>query len=179
MCCNFSRDMGKKVNLNSVIALRNECDEHLAAAFIRLGYTESFTLQDTRLAIGYGCVVLAGIMYWMDKKYNNNFNDSTYVAWTEFLVASFFLLEGVWWLYSKYVEKQIKYVGTKGAKTLKVSTHVDSTTEPVYYMDFDLDGTTDAQNIEFAKVFREDGFLEFNTFAEILDNEVKGLEKKA
>lgn len=171
--------MAKKVNLNSAVALRNECDQHLAPAFSRLGYKESFMLKDIKLIIGYLCVAFAGLMYYAEKKYKNDFNNGQYVFYTEVLVVLFFGFQFIWYLFGKYVVKTTKYVGIKGAKTLKVSTHLKSKTEPVYYIDVDLDGTIDQEQIELTKVFRETGFIDFKIFSDKLIGIVSKMEKNA
>ncbi|VEU24364.1 DEKNAAC105607 [Brettanomyces naardenensis] len=170
--------MGKKVNLNSAVALRNESDEHLAPALTKLGYTESFRLVDAKLIIGYSCVLFAGLMYYCEKKFKNDFGNAEYVKYTEILVVLFFLSEFVWYIFGKFVEKSIKYVGTKGAKSLKVSSHLKSKTDPVYYLEVDLDGIVDEEQIEFTKLFNEDGFLDFAVFAKYIAEAVQKLEKE-
>ncbi|QPG76085.1 hypothetical protein FOA43_003471 [Brettanomyces nanus] len=174
---NFQKAMVKKVNLNSAVALRNECDEHLSGALSKVGYEQSFSLVDTKLVIGYSCVILAGLMYYVEKKYKNDFNNPDYVMYTELFVVLFFVLEFVWYLFSKFVEKSIKFVGTKGHKTLKVSSHLKSKEDPVYYLEFDLDGTVDEEQVEFTRLFTADGFLDFAVFSKLLVDVVNKIEK--
>lgn len=75
--------------------------------------------------------------------------------------------------------KTTKYVGIKGAKTLKASTYLKSKTEPVYYIDIDLDGTIAKEQVEMTKIFRETGFLDFKIFSDILTDLVTKMEKDA
>lgn len=170
--------MAKKINLNSAVALRNECDDHLAPAMHRIGYNESFMLINTKLVIGYASVLFAGLMYYIEKKFKNDFTNQRYVTYTEILVILFFLFQFIWYLFNKFIQKSIKYVGIKGSKTLKISTHLKSKTEPVYYVSFDLDGTIDEEQFELTTVFKENGYIDFAIYSKKLGDIVHKLEKE-
>ena len=57
----------KKTNLNSVNDLRQTTDDHLGLVFQQLGYNESFTLIDLKLGLGLSTVVIAGLLFLVDK----------------------------------------------------------------------------------------------------------------
>lgn len=154
----------KKVSLHSVPALKTESDEHLSAVFDDLGFTESFIIVDVKLIVGYLSVAAAGLMYYLDKKFKNDFNNTAYVFYIQFLVSVFFTLQFVWFLVSKFVEKDIKYTGKKNGKTLKVSTSTKSKTDPVYQITINLDGKNHASSIPFKDFFFDDGFLSMDAF---------------
>lgn len=149
----------KPQNLNSVADLKNACDETLPAVFASLGYTESFTLTDTKLALGYITVLLAGGLYLAEKKFENNFSNSLYYNLQAILVGVFIIVNSTLWVFTKFILKKIKYTGInqKGEK-IQVSTWCESNTEPVYQVE--ITGVKQFQ-IDLTKVFNQDGFLEF------------------
>lgn len=166
----------KKVSLHSVPALKSETDEHLCTVFDTLGYTESFKLIDTKLMIGYSSVAVAGLMYYLEKQYKNDFTNAEYVFYLQLLVALFFTLQFVWFLFSKFVEKSIKYTGVKKGKNIQVSTSTKSKTDPVYHIGISIDGGEHKLAIPFKDIFFDDGFLsiealkkEISQFFETID----------
>lgn len=73
-----------------------------------LGYTQSFAFTDSQLAIGLLTVLLAGILFLLDKKYEF---DEIY-ALTVVLVVLYFTLSSILYYFKsakKY--KDVKYVG--------------------------------------------------------------------
>lgn len=156
----------KKVSLHSVPGLKTESDEHLSAVFDGLGYTESFTIVDVKLVIGYLSVATAGLMYYLDKKFKNDFNNTAYVFYIQVLVSVFFTLQFVWFVVSKCVEKDIKYTGKKNGKTIKVSTSTKSKTDPFYKITINLHGENHLLSIPFKEFFFDDGFLSLDAFKE-------------
>lgn len=154
----------KKVSLHSVPALKTESDEHLSTIFDGLGYTESFTIIDVKLVVGYLSVAAAGLMYYLDKQYKNDFNNKTYVLYIQLLVVAFFTLQFIWYLVSKFVEKDVKYTGKKQGKTIKVSTSTKSKTDPFYQVIVNIDGKDHSLSIPFKDIFFDDGFLSLDAF---------------
>ncbi|KAM9886554.1 hypothetical protein OXX79_014115, partial [Metschnikowia pulcherrima] len=69
--------MGNKVNLNSVAELRTAADDALPELFQQLGYEQTFTLIDIKLALGLSTVAIAGGLYYLEKKVP--FKDSYYM----------------------------------------------------------------------------------------------------
>ncbi|ODV83355.1 hypothetical protein CANARDRAFT_25160 [[Candida] arabinofermentans NRRL YB-2248] len=169
--------MSKKININSIVALRTECDDHLPVILTKLGYSQSFALVDFKLAVGYLCVAISGLLYYLEKQYDNDFGNLEYVNYTKILVAIFFTLNSVWYLFGKFIEKDIKFVGTKGTKKLTVSSKVKSKYDPVYSLVFAIGEETFQDTIEFKTVFTEDGFLDYAVFAEKVGADVAKVEK--
>lgn len=167
----------KEVSLSSVPALRTECDDHIATALDTLEYNESFKLIDTKLIIGYTCVILSGLMYYIEKQYKDDFLNSDYVKYTTILVALFFILEGIWYLFSIFFEKDIKYVGIKNKKTLKVSTFTKSKTDPYYHMIFEIDGNSEELVVPFSELFFDDGFLSMDAFTKKISSLLESKDK--
>lgn len=167
----------KKVSINSVPGLKSESDEHLSTVFDTLGYTESFKLIDIKLIVGYLSVGAAGLMYYLDKKFKNDFSNSTYLFYIQLLVGTFFTLQSIWFLISKFVEKNIKYIGVKKGKTIKVSTSVKSKTDPNYQITINIDGKGHSLTIPFKDIFFDDGYLSMDPFKEKIINFVKSVDK--
>ncbi|KAH3665725.1 hypothetical protein OGAPHI_003913 [Ogataea philodendri] len=167
----------KKVNLYSAIALRNECDEHLPGVFLQLGYEQSFFNTDFKLVVGYLSVITSGLLYWLEKKYNNDFTNTEYFNYTAALVAVFFFFNTIWVVFTKYIEKDVKYVGTKGSKKLTVSTKIKSKTEPVYLITIDNGGSRLDESLDLTKVFNSDGYLVLTEFKSCFQKLVEKTEK--
>ncbi|KAG7832194.1 hypothetical protein KL920_000529 [Ogataea angusta] len=167
----------KKVNLYSAIALRNECDEALPEVMARLGYSQSFFNTDFKLLVGYLSVGASALMYWLEKKYNNDFSNSDYVNYTTALVVVFFILNGIWVGFTKFVEKNVKYVGTKGSKKVTVSTKLKSKADPIYYITLADGKSTIQHTLELPKVFNSDGYLVPTELLKVIEQLVQKLEK--
>lgn len=163
----------KKVSLYSLAGLRNEADEHLHESMEALGFKESFRVTDTRLLLGYGSVVLAGLLYLAEREYHNDFTNPEYVSRTTALVLGYFLLQGALFLYDHLIVEKCKYVGYKQGKQVAVSTWtVEGDAEPagkntpakpagapLYCIEFDYDGYEKTIEVEVGALFYEDGFL--------------------
>lgn len=167
----------KKISINSVPGLKGESDEHLSTVFDGLGYTESFTVTDAKLIFGYLSVASAGLMYYLDKKYNNDFNNRTYVLYIQLLVAAFFILQSITLLISKFVEKDIKYTGNKNGKIIKVSTSTQSKTDPVYQIVINIDGKDNFLSIPFNEFFFDDGYLSMDAFKKPIVQFIESIDK--
>lgn len=167
----------KKVSIYSVPGLKSESDEHLATVFDTLGYTESFTVVDIKLILGYLSVASAGLMYYLDKKFKNDFNNKNYVFYIQVLVGIFFTLQFIWYLFSKFVEKNIKYIGVKKGKTIKVITSTKSKSDPNYQLIINIDGKNHNLTIPFKDIFFDDGFLSIDAFKEKITTFVESIDK--
>jgi hypothetical protein len=154
----------KKVSLYSVPALRTEADEHLSEVFDSFGYTESFKLIDTKLALGYLSVALAALMYYIEKQYKNDFTNKKYVSYLQILVAGFFIIQSIIFLFGKFVEKNIKYTGAKKGKAITVSTFIKTKTDPIYRITIKSDNISNEFSIPFKDIFFDDGFLSMDAF---------------
>ncbi|GME73779.1 unnamed protein product [Ambrosiozyma monospora] len=171
--------MSKQVNLNSVVQLRNECDEHLSPVFTKLGYKETFTLTDLKLAVGYLSVLAAGLLFQLDKKFKNDFNNKEYVFYTTIAVAVGAGFHLAFLFVNTFVSKNIKFQGVKGKKKLNVSTVTKSKTDPSYFVTVELDGKKVDQVVPFNTVFNSNGYLEYAELETKLQSIVNKLEKEA
>lgn len=154
----------KKVSLYSVPALRAEADEHLGDVFESINYTESFKTLDIKLVLGYASVAIAGFMYYLEKQFDNNFQNKQYVIYLQLLVCGYFTLQTVLYIFTKFVEKDIKYIGYKSGKKITVCTSTKSKTDPVYMMMFNIDGKNHKLTFPLNEVFFDDGYLSLDAF---------------
>lgn len=123
-----------------------------------LGYDESFTLIDTKLFLGYATVILAGVLFLIDKKMD--FKDAYYI--TAFIVGAYGLLSAIL-LYINHTNKNVKYVGVHNKSGSKVSiatwTH---NFDPIYHVKVIVDGNASSaalEKFEFQKFFDYTGFI--------------------
>ncbi|GMM46552.1 hypothetical protein DAPK24_031270 [Pichia kluyveri] len=166
-----------KVSIHSVPAMRVEADEHLGDVFETLGYTESFKYSDTKLILGYSSVALAGLMYYLEKKFKNDFTDRTYVSYLQLAVVSFFIVQFVLYCFTKFVEKGVKYHGTKKNKSISVFTSTKSKFDPNYNITLKLDGNTHKTTIPLNELFFDDGFLSIDAFKSKITGFVESFDK--
>lgn len=79
-----------------------------------IGYIQSHTLTDVHLALGYTAVVIAAACALYE--YRVGFKEAKLIS--IFGVGTYFFLQAALYLWGYYVEKDIVYVGTKGAITV-------------------------------------------------------------
>lgn len=165
----------KKVSLYNLKGLRNELDEHIHESMSTLGFEESFVSTDIRLALGFISVALAGLMYWLEKKYKNNFTNKEYVGYTTNLVVLYFIVQLILFLYEKLSVEKCKYVGYKKEKKVEISTWTTEETgqEPSIDFEFDHEGVIANTSVGVSKFFYEDGYLNLDSLtkklSELLD----------
>ncbi|KAK6456679.1 signal peptidase complex subunit 2 [Scheffersomyces xylosifermentans] len=164
----------KKVNLNSVADLRQNTDDNLPSVLTELGYDESFKLIDTKLALGYSTVVIAGLLFLVDKKYD--FKQSYGV--TVFSVVLYFIISSILY-YINYTNKNVKYVGyTEKGKKIVIATW-SSKYDPIYNVRVTLDGkNTFTAQLKFNQFFDIVGYFNRDAFKELLLAEIAKTQKK-
>lgn len=169
----------KKVPLYSLSGLRNEADEHLHEVMQSLGFEESFAVSDIKLVLGYISVGLAGLLYWAEKKYKNDFNNVEYVTMTVNLVMGYFLIQGGLFLYDKLIVEKAKYVGYKKGKKMIVSTWTDdiNQTIPHYCIELDYDGYEKTIEKEIGCFFYDDGFLNIEELTSTISKVMDAVDK--
>lgn len=107
------------------------------------------------------------------------------------LIGVYFAISGVLFVWTKFVEKNIKFVGFKninnnGNEKIVVKTRSEKT-KPVYFIELEVSksGNTSGVNnivktqIEFTKLFNENGFLEYDEFKQFLKVELEKVTKKS
>jgi signal peptidase complex subunit 2 len=167
----------KKVSIHSVPAMKAEADEHIADALQSQGYRESFALMDTKLVLGFSSVAMTGLMYYLEKEYKNDFTNKEYVWYLQLVVAAFFTLQSLLYLFSKFVLKDIKYKGSKKGKSITVSTSTSSKTDPNYQITVEADGSSHKITIPLNEVFFDDGYLSQDAFNSKIASFIESIDK--
>ncbi|KHC77373.1 hypothetical protein MGS_03304 [Candida albicans P78042] len=163
----------KKTNLNSVNDLRQTTDDHLGLVFQQLGYNESFTLIDLKLGLGLSTVVIAGLLFLVDKKYA--WKDSYNL--TVIACVLYGIISGVLYLVN-FFNKNVKYIGydNKGNK-LSVATSSNKL-DPIYNVTISLNDRLVNAAFGFNKFFDVVGFFNRDAFTKLVENELNKLNKK-
>lgn len=101
-----------KYSLITVEDLKNTTDDALPIYLNSIGFKQSHTLSDTRLAIGYSAFIICAATFYWD--YKIGFEETKY--YTAAAVAVYTILNGAltFWIWG--VEKGTVYVGTKGGR---------------------------------------------------------------
>ncbi|CAK9441063.1 uncharacterized protein LODBEIA_P49320 [Lodderomyces beijingensis] len=157
----------KKSNLNSVKDLQKTTDEHLGSVLTQLGYEESFKLIDLKLGLGLVSVLIAGLLFVADKKFQfKDIYSITVVCCVVYSVLNAAILA------INYRYKNVKYVGydSKGNK-LTLATETKKY-EPVYYLSVDLNGRKHSTSIPFNKFFDAVGYFIRDEFTKELSEEI-------
>lgn len=141
----------------------------------RLSYEQSFALVDTKLALGYLTVAIAGFLFYMDKKIP--FKDSYYLVAGAVLV--YFLLSTVLYFFTSGSQyKNNKYVGHKGEQKIAVYGWTTGY-EPVYNLKIVLNDKFDSpveKQVPFTSMFDGFGYLNEEEVTKIIK---ELLEKKS
>ncbi|GMM34772.1 signal peptidase complex subunit [Saccharomycopsis crataegensis] len=149
-------------------------DLNLFFIFESLGYVESFSLIDVRLALGIGCCAISGATFYLDK--HSEFKESINLVAAAIVLYS--ILASVLWGWSKFVEKNIKFVGYKKSQKLIFKSSANKT-DNLYSYEIKIgDNEPIIGSIEYNKVFNENGFLDFEEFKGYLTKEVEKIDKK-
>lgn len=148
-------------------------DDNLPASLAQLGYTQSFSLIDLKIALGYTTVLIAGGLFLVDKKYGfESIFNITIAAILVYALASLVL-----YYFSSVGEyKNNKYIGynDKGEKILVAAWTVKY--KPIYHIKLVLNNKEEiTAELEFTKVFDSWGYYKQEETTEFL----KGvIEKK-
>lgn len=159
--------------------LRTTCDDNIVLSTSELGYTQSFKLVDTKLATGLISVAIAGLLFYVDKKYG-------FVATYNVTVASV-CVYGALSLFYYYLAyhpqyKNNKFVGyaDNGEKLLIAGWSKKHT--PTYYVRLDLEKnghlSTSEASIEFTKLFDGFGYYKQEAMTVFLKAEIEKLQNK-
>lgn len=146
-------------NRSSVNDLRNATDDQLPFALETLGYQQSFTLIDTKLALGYLTVAIAGLLFYMDKKFA--FKDTYYAVIA--CVAAYFVISTIMLYFTSGPQKDNKYIGFNDAQQKILVYSWTSKYDPIYNVKIVLNDNTDSAveaALPFTKFF--DGFGYYN-----------------
>lgn len=175
----LNQDHEKLTGISSIVQLRATCDDNLHASLSELGYTQSFSLIDTKLALGYLTVVIAGLLYVVDKKFGF---EKTYNV-TVLSVILYFLISGIlFYLTSTKKYKNVKYIGyDESNKKILVATWTNKY-DPIYHLKIrfnDDESLAIVTSFEFMKVFDAFGYYKQDELTRLLKNELDKINKKS
>ncbi|EWH16585.1 Spc2p, partial [Saccharomyces cerevisiae P283] len=153
----------KPINVYSIPELNQALDEALPSVFARLNYERSYALLDAKLYIGYSIAVVAGLSFFLDKKFERD----QIVTYQKLLVGAYFVLSLLFWYFSRFIEKGTVYVGKRrGTKEeIYVKTKFEKN-EPLYLVELvqKKKGENSKKELkaklEVNKVFNESGYLQ-------------------
>jgi hypothetical protein len=107
--------MANKISVYSLADLKNTTDDALANYLNSISFTQSHSLTDVRLALGYAAVAIAGALFYADWKLGWDVTR----PYTLPAVVAYALLNGAFTYWMFVVEKGVVYVGErKGTKVL-------------------------------------------------------------
>lgn len=158
--------------------LRTTCDDNLYASLSEFGYTQSFSLIDTKLALGYLTTLIAGLLYLADKKYGfeKTYNVTVISVVVYFIISGFLL-----YLTSNRKHKDVKYIGyDESNKKILVATWTTKH-DPIYHLKIrfnDKEETEITTGFEFMKVFDAFGYYKQDEMTRVLKNEIEKVHKK-
>lgn len=166
----------KPINVYSIPELNQTLDEALPSIFARLNYERSYALLDTKLYIGYSIAVVAGLSFFLDKK----FERSEIILYQKLLVGAYVVLSLMFWYFTRFVEKGTVYTGKNRdtKEEIYVKTKFEKN-EPLYLVELiqKKKGNSSRKDLktklEVNKVFNESGYLQnevlFKWFSEQLN----------
>ena len=122
----------KPINVYSIPELNQALDEALPSVSRDYNYERSYALLDAKLYIGYSIAVVAGLSFFLDKKFERD----QIVTYQKLLVGAYFVLSLLFWYFSRFIEKGIVYVGKRrGTKEeIYVKTKFEKN-EPLYLVE--------------------------------------------
>lgn len=165
--------MSSPINVYSISEARERIEESLPSIFKQLGYTESHMLGDIRLGLGYAAALMAAGSFMLDRKFGHD----PVREWHMLLVIGYFLLSGVLYCYSRFVERGTVYVGVdKNSSRIQIRATVENF-RPLYNINFEhktAQGVAKqwSANLEINQVFTEQGHLQFNLLKSWMESQL-------
>ncbi|EGW30696.1 uncharacterized protein SPAPADRAFT_51908 [Spathaspora passalidarum NRRL Y-27907] len=167
----------KKTNLNSVNDLRQATDDQLGQVMQQFGYEESFALIDIKLGLGVATVVIAGLLFLVDKKFT--FKESYNITVISIVLYGF--CSGLLYLLN-FLNKNVKYTGyNKKGRKVTIATWTANKFDPIYHISVTFGDRKQrvVTSFEFTKFFDVIGFFNRDKFIELLGNEFEKVDKKS
>jgi len=159
--------MANKISVYSLADLKNTTDDALANYLNSISFTQSHTLTDVRLALGYAAVAIAGALFYADWKLGWDVTR----PYTLPAVVAYALLNGAFTYWMFVVEKGVVYAGERKGTKLVVTTTTDKLS-PVYRVKAQYTGAASSRTVEleapFARWFGADGFFVARPFQHFL-----------
>ncbi|KAA8901439.1 signal peptidase complex subunit 2 [Sphaerosporella brunnea] len=165
-----------KVNLNSVSDLKNATDDAIQPYMKTLGFKQSNTLTDIRLAIGFTACAIAAATFYYD--YTLGWEKTK--VYTLYAVIAYFTLNTLltWWMW--WVEGNKVYIGEREGVKVVLESHTDKFS-PVYELKVTqtVNGktnTTTSKN-SFSGWFDQLGYFVEKPFMAFLQNSIPAISE--
>ncbi|PQE12774.1 microsomal signal peptidase 25 kDa subunit protein [Rutstroemia sp. NJR-2017a BBW] len=125
----------ERISVHSLPDLKNTTDDALPTYLNSLKFTQSHTLSDTRLAIGYTSFLVCAACFGWDYTYGFDATKS----YTAIAVLIYFVLNSILTFWIFYIEKGIIYIGTSPDKKhiIEISTKTKKHV-PIYNLSFKI-----------------------------------------
>ncbi|AJS96724.1 Spc2p [Saccharomyces cerevisiae YJM1463] len=157
----------KPINVYSIPELNQALDEALPSVFARLNYERSYALLDAKLYIGYSIAVVAGLSFFLDKKFERD----QIVTYQKLLVGAYFVLSLLFWYFSRFIEKGTVYVGKRRGTKEEIYVKTKFEKNELLYL-VELVQKKKGENskkelkakLEVNKVFNESGYLQNDVY---------------
>ena len=166
--------MSKPINVYSTPDLRQTLDEALPTVLSRLEYEQTFKLIDTKLLIGYSIAVVAGISFLLDKKLT--FQDA--LMYQKILVGLYAILSVLFWYFTKYVERGVKYTGSCKDRSISIATNMEKYDFQYNVTITDNKGVSVEARLGANTVFNEQGYLQPDILFKWFEEKLGMLDKK-
>ncbi|KAH6630826.1 microsomal signal peptidase 25 kDa subunit-domain-containing protein [Chaetomium sp. MPI-SDFR-AT-0129] len=143
----------EKITVYNLADLKNTTDDAIPNYLNSIGFTQSHTLTDVRLALGYSAFALAAACFAWD--YHFGFESTKYL--TAAAVALYTLLNGALTLWVLYAERGTVYVGTSRAtgETVRIGTETKKNV-PEYFVTVEVTSKDGKKaELKFARSFTE------------------------
>jgi hypothetical protein len=175
--------MANKVSVYSLADLKNTTDDALANYLNSISFTQSHSLTDVRLSLGYTAVAIAGALFYADWKLGWDVTR----PYTLPAVIAYAILNAAFTYWMFVVEKGVVYVGErKGTKVappllasrsaakhsqVTITTTADKLT-PVYRVKAQITSGSDDKTVDlaapFSRWFGADGYFVARPFQHFL-----------
>lgn len=157
--------------------MRTVVDDNLQASLGKLGYAQSFTLTDLKLALGYMTIAIAGGLFYLDKKFE--FKDA--YNFTVAGIVVYFIISGIHLFFTSGKFKNNKYVGYNDSKEKILISSWTNKYEPTYHYKIvinDDESRAITSQFPFTSVFDSFGYYKSDLTTEILQKELEKFGKK-
>lgn len=165
--------MSKPINVYAVPEIRKVLEEEIPSIFSKLGYKQSFTLIDSKLALGYSIIGVAAISFLIDKK----MDWANSVEYQKALVGGYMVLCVVYWYFCKFIERGITYEGTNKSGKIQIKTKFEKYNPSIKVSIYKEHKSINTE-LAATSIFTEAGYLQRDLLFEWFKKEVKTFEQK-
>lgn len=164
----------KPVNVKAISECAQAIDDYVPESFNRLGYTQNFSLIDTKLTIGYSIAIVAAASFLLDKKLGHN----NVIGYQQCLVAAYAILSTIFWYFKKFTEDNTIYQGkNKDGETISLK-RVYKEGYPTYTATFKNHADQITIDLEVEKMFDNTGYLQTDLLHRWIKDQLEILKSK-